>query len=240
MTERETAVEQPPEGEEEQVIEDHSVEDYEKLLANRGEEADQLGMKQGDIVHEPDDKAPFPMGVSELLGAGERWIYDTKTGDRSRCNANMLGYKLRERPASYGGMPRWTLTKPKNVVKREGIKCILHADDPDRAVWDGLGLPQCDQDGSTKGASGLKSEYKLRRHMEKRHKNSWEVIKDYWDDIAAEEEQKARDEEREAQRLQMEVMRTLISGQQQQPVAAGAAAEEETDAKQRGTETPTE
>ncbi len=115
-----------------------------------------------------DGEAPVPMTPLELKSAGYTYIYDTKTGERSLTNNNMLVMQLgKKRP---DGTPYFTTTDPGIRPKVGQIKCLLHPDNPDRKTYDRMGLPVCRK-------SNLVNEWQLQRHMEKRHRAEFDAIK---------------------------------------------------------------
>ena len=134
------------------------------------------------IVHKGDEEIPAPM-VAKLKSAGYVFIYDTKTGEQSLTNRNMLPTQLKKKRAD--GSLVFTTVKPKKTPKRGTHKCLLHADDPNRSHYDELGLPVCKKDN-------LMSPFQVRRHMEKRHKMEWAAIQQEKQDIKEEEERKLR------------------------------------------------
>ncbi|MDO8704765.1 MAG: hypothetical protein Q7J84_07450, partial [Sulfuricaulis sp.] len=70
--------------------------------------------------------------------------------------------------------------------KRGAVKCLLHADGPNRAEYDALGFAVC-------GKPNLTSPFQLRRHMQVRHKVEWSTIEE-------ERQRKEKEEERAFQR----------------------------------------
>jgi len=107
------------------------------------------------------------MEVGEVLSAGQVYIYDTRTGDRSICNRNNLAHNLtKKRP---DGSLVFTTVKPKVQPKRGTHLCMLHKDYPGRHKYDELGLPYCPKDN-------LMNPFQVRRHMQKRHKVEYAAI----------------------------------------------------------------
>jgi len=137
------------------------------------------------IVHRGDNEVPAPMVISTMESAGWVYIYDTRTGERSITNRNMLPTQLQKvRP---DGSRVFTTVKPKVTPKRGTLKCLLHPDSPDRARFDEMGLPVCMK-------SNLTSPYHVRRHMEKRHQAEWAILEQ-------EQRDKERDEDRNFRKL---------------------------------------
>ena len=144
-------------------------------------------IKVKDVLEKGDGEVP-PTMVTELSSAGWVYIYDTKTGDRSLCNRNMLRQHLRKKRPD--GSTVFTTVDPGFRPPKGKLKCMLHKDSPDRELYDELGLPSCTKDN-------LKSKYQVIRHMQKRHKMEWETIEQMRKD-------KEKDEDRMFQRLLME------------------------------------
>lgn len=147
------------------VIEQENAELIEKML-REAEKADEPGSADR-IINRGDSTNPAPMVVTEIKSAGYSYVYDTKTGERSTVNNNMLPSQLRKKRPD--GSFVFTLKKPDIEVKRGTYKCMLHASDPNRAYYDTLGLPVCPKDNLT-------APVQVRRHMQKRHKMEWEII----------------------------------------------------------------
>ena len=131
----------------------------------------------------------LPAGVVELKSAGYVYIYDTLSGEPSMVNRNMIPSKLQlKRPdGSFVFSLRQTV-KP----HRGTLKCMLHADDPNREHYNSIGLAVC-------GKSNLTSPFQVERHMQKRHRQEWEAIK-------SEKEHREREEDRDLQRKMVEAM----------------------------------
>lgn len=156
-----------------------------EAMVDRAEKAEESGsMKAGDVISRGDEKAPAPMVVSQVSSAGYYWIYDTRTGERSKANKNMIPQLLRaKRP---DGSLIFTITKPPFEPKRGTIKCMLHKDDPNRKHYDEMGLPTCI-------AGSIPSKHQLVVHMQKKHKTAWEAIE-------YERKERERQEDRELQK----------------------------------------
>ncbi len=112
---------------------------------------------------------PVELTITELTSAGYTYMWDTRTGERSLTNNNMLRQQLQKKRPD--GSFVFTLTNPNIKVKRGEYKCMLHQDDPKRAEYDKLGLPVCKK-------SNLTNPYEVRRHMQKRHPSAWEAIEE--------------------------------------------------------------
>jgi hypothetical protein len=164
------------------------TENNETLLAdmmNRRDKAPEPSI--GDkIVNRGDDKVPAPMVFNKVLSAGYTYIYDTKTGDRSRTNNNMLLAQLKKK--NKDGTQRFTTVKPPFSPPKPAVKCLLSASNPNRPLYDKMSLPVCEK--------ALINDFQVRRHMMKRHKMEWEAIEQ--ERIKAEKQ-----EDREFQRMMM-------------------------------------
>ena len=145
----------------------------EKILDAEAVEEPQLAIEKDKDI----DVEMIPM---QLKSAGYVIIYDTKTYEPSICNRNSLRHNLQKKRPD--GSIVFTTVKPEQKPKRGTLKCMLHAESPNRDYYDSLGLPVCLK-------ANLTSPYQVIRHMQKRHKVEYATIK--------EEEQR---EERERQR----------------------------------------
>ena len=122
------------------------------------------------VIHRGDEGQPAPMTLAELTSAGWVYIYETKTGERSKCNRNMLPQLLKVK--NKDGTLRFTTVKPLSPpfpIRVGHLKCLLHSDNPNRVHYDELGLPACRK-------SNLTSPYMITQHMRKRHPVEWATI----------------------------------------------------------------
>lgn len=137
-----------------------------------------------DILHKGDETLAAPMMVSSLISAGWVEVWDTQNFERSIVNRNMLPAQLKKKRLD--GSLVFTTINPGRSPRRGGLRCYLHADDPQREHYDSLGLAVC-------GKSNLTSQFQRKRHMQRRHKDEWETIEE-------ERERKEKAEDREFQR----------------------------------------
>lgn len=106
---------------------------------------------------------------TKLTSAGYSYIYDTITGDRSKTNNNMLPAQLRKKRPD--GSLRFTTVKPNFIPSGGTLKCNLHKDNPNREIYNDMGLPVCKK-------HNLTSPFQVKRHMQKRHPMEWAAIED--------------------------------------------------------------
>ena len=106
--------------------------------------------------------------LNTLQSAGWVYVWDTRTGERSICNRNMLAKQLQKKRPD--GSLVFTTVEPDIKPFRGALKCMLHAEGPDRKHYDEIGLPVCRK-------SNITSPYQVERHMQKRHPAEWAVIK---------------------------------------------------------------
>ncbi len=110
------------------------------------------------------------MMISKLAGAGVAFIWDTRTGERSRTNNNMLPTQLSK--LRDDGSLVFTQRDPGITPKRGNLKCLLHPelrrDHPEYDTW---GLLTCSK-------SNLASPQDVKSHMQMRHKREWATIED--------------------------------------------------------------
>ena len=139
------------------------------------------------VIHKGDSEVESPMVMTQLTSAGYVYIWDTRTGERSITNRNMLPTQLKKKRPDESNV--FTTQKPNIVPVRGTLKCMLHADSPNRKHYDELGLPVCRK-------SNLTSPYQVTRHMQKRHQMEWATLE--------QEKKDAQEKEnRDFQRLMM-------------------------------------
>ena len=163
------------------------MEDTNTMLEEKmrdAEKVDEPGeLAQHPIIHKGDEMLPAQM-TATMESAGYVYIYNTKTGDRSLCNRNMLARKLQQKRPD--GSFVFTTVKPKITPRVGTYKCPLHRDALNRKHYDDLGFPVCSKDN-------LLSPFHVRRHTQKRHKIEWSAMEE-------ERLETEKQEEREFQR----------------------------------------
>jgi len=153
-------------------------------MVRDAERAEEPGKEDSRIINKGDAELPIPM-VMSIKSAGYVYIYDTRTGERSLTNRNMLPSQLKKRRAD--GSVVFTTISPGIKPARGTLKCTLHADGANREHYDELGLPVCRK-------ANLTSPFQVKRHMQKRHPVEWATIEE--ERVAAEKE-----EDRDFQRM---------------------------------------
>lgn len=124
----------------------------------------------------------------KTMGDDIVYVYDTLTGQRSMCLKYMLPQQLKKKRKD--GTRVFTVFDPEIEQKSGMFKCLLHPENENREHYDELGLATCNK-------SNLVSEYHMNRHMQKKHKDEWNVIQ-------AEVIKKEKEEERNFQRSLLE------------------------------------
>ncbi|MDO8706413.1 MAG: hypothetical protein Q7J84_15850, partial [Sulfuricaulis sp.] len=110
----------------------------EMMEAEKAPEPGTLHIK--DILHRGDEDVPVPIVLGALESAGYAFLYDTKSGERSLTNRNMLQAQLKK--TREDGSRVFTTRVPRDAKgkliepKRGAVKCLLHADGPNRAEYD--------------------------------------------------------------------------------------------------------
>ena len=171
----------------EKLVEEQMLDAQEAIAAKANVDKDELKAAQKLGVES--------MEVTEVLGPGYVYIYDTKTGDRSICDRNNLNHNLRKtRP---DGSRVFTTVKPSVTPVQGTHLCMLHPNFPERAHYDELGFAKCPKDNLT-------STYQVRRHVEKRHKAEYAAIKD---EIAQREKAEARADRERDRELQEAILK---------------------------------
>ena len=156
-------------------------------MLNRGTSAPEPGAEEDRVIHKGDDNIPMPIVRSSLTSAGYTYIYDTRTGERSVTNNNMLRAQLRKKRPD--GSRVFTTIKPSFEPEKGQFKCLLHPEDSNRAHYDYLGLPVCH-------TAHIPSPFHVRQHMQKRHRVEWQVI----------EEERKEQERQDDKQFQREVL----------------------------------
>jgi len=143
----------------------------EQLIEEKMREAENI--KETPIEFDGENKTAKGIGVeymtaAESVGPGDVFIYDTLTHEKSMCRRTNLAHKLKlKRP---DGSSVFTTVKPTKLPKRGTLKCMLHPDER-KPLYDDWGFPTCMK-------SNLTSPFQVRRHMQKRHKQEYEAIKE--------------------------------------------------------------
>jgi len=164
----------------------------EEKIKNAEVAAEPGGVELGGFEHKGSDDVPATMTLTELSSAGWVYIYDTKTGDRSLCNRNMLAPHLNKKRVD--GTYVFTTTPPAIKPRGGTFRCMLHRDSSLRVYYDTLGLPVCPKDN-------LSSQFQVTRHMQKRHKQEWQTL----------EQERIDTEKREDRAFQREII-NRVSG----------------------------
>lgn len=141
------------------------------------------GDKPGTVV----ERGDTPTVLRSVNSAGYCNIWDTRTGEKSVTNMNMLPAQLKKKRED--GSRVFTTVDPGITPFRGSIKCLLHPEGEDRAHYDGLGFGVCRK-------SNLVSQFHLERHMAHKHKDEWATIQ-------KEREDQKREEDREFQRAML-------------------------------------
>ncbi len=150
---------------------------------------------EAPVIVEPSNDPDFTQTAMPVLSAGYDWIYDPRTGERSKAINYMIPSLLKLKDAD--GKPRFVKDKPPITPPQGQWKCMLHKDAPNRKHYDEIGLAVCP-------AGHLSSRYQRDRHMQKKHKTEWGLIQTELMEKTNAEEREARKEDREFQRKLME------------------------------------
>jgi hypothetical protein len=123
-------------------------------------------LKPGDVIHHGDADAPYPMVTHESAGPAKVFIYRTNTGEKKTTTTNLLQGVLKKRFSmdhpTHPGERAFATVDPGFRLAQGTIKCRLHKDDPNRSLYDFMGLPICTK-------SNITSNYQRDLHMEKKH-----------------------------------------------------------------------
>lgn len=122
-------------------------------------------------------------------------IYHTQTGSPRRLpklyarTALLKRFRLKDGAELAGRFV--FVSKDPGIWKLGSVKCLLHPDRPERALYDALGYPICK-------SKHFPSEYEASRHLENDHNATFERIADI-------KQQEERDEDRQ---LQLDALRS--------------------------------
>ena len=153
----------------------------EKTIEEKMRDAEAVAEDQLEIEGKVDEVEY--MTPAEVLSAGQVYIYDTKTGERSVCRRNILAHKLGLRRPD--GSLVFTTIRPNINPKRGHLRCMLHPDER-KPMYDTWGFSTCKK-------SNLTSPFQVRRHMQKRHKQEYEAIKEEETRIEKDKERQLRE-----------------------------------------------
>jgi len=148
----------------EKVIEDANIE---QMIRDIQQVPEPGTTKPGQVLSDGKDTEGVPVTVGAISSAGYVMVYDSRTGEPSLCNKNMLPAQLKKKRED--GSYVFTLNKPAIKLKRGQLKCILHPDNPKRAHYDEMGLPVCKK-------ANLINQFQVTRHMEHKHKDEYKAI----------------------------------------------------------------
>ena len=193
-----------------QVAEMQSDALYEQLL--KANAAPEPGMQAGQGINrnaareiglnDPSGQLSVPMVASQVESAGYTLVYDQASGETSVVNNNMLKQALNKLHPETGRV-MFGLRPPAGVTPFRGkLKCRLHADDPERGLWDEMGFTRC-------GTANLRTPHVVTRHMETRHKQEWRAIKE-----------REAEQEKQEQRAERKALMQLVSKGAAAPPAA--------------------
>ncbi len=139
----------------------------EEMMA--AQKAPEPGSADSAIIHKGDAEIPMPLMKTYLTSAGYSYIWDSKTGERSLTNNNMLPTQLKKLRLDKTRV--FTVFDPHITPKRGVFKCMLHPEAPNREYYEGLGFTACPK-------SNLTSKFQVNRHMQKRHPMEWATVEE--------------------------------------------------------------
>ena len=178
-----------------QDVANFSAEDNNAIIEEmlKAKPAPEPGAFMGDrIIHSGDTDLPVPMIADSLVSAGHVYVYDTKTGEESQINRNMLGFQMMKTHPD--GTRAFTLKKPDITPARGSLLCMLHPDAPNRKEYDRWGFKVCPK-------ANLMTEADVEQHMKARHKREWATI----------EKERVRGEKEADRALQRETLKAMTA-----------------------------
>lgn len=133
--------------------------------------------RTAEVIHQGDAAQPAPM-VMTVQDEGLCIIYESTTGEPVTCLRYMLSTLLQAK--NKDGSRRF-VTSTSKIPYRGSLKCLLHAENPERQHYNELGLPVCRK-------SNLTAPYMIEQHMKRRHPTAWAIIERERMDVEKEEQ----------------------------------------------------
>ena len=163
----------------------------EEMLRDAEEAGEPGDMVAGQVIGRSEAST---LTTSQLQSAGWVYVYNVQTGSESVINRNMLPQQLEKRHAD--GSYLFSTQRPADAPRANGnIKCTLHADGPDRAKYDGMGLIVC-------AKSNLLTDTDRDTHVRRRHPRAWATLE-------GEERRQEREDTRTDRRAMMEILNAI-------------------------------
>ena len=163
----------------------------EEMLRDAEEAVEPGDMVAGQVIGRSDE---MTLTTSQLQSAGWVYVYNVQTGSESVINRNMLQQQLEKRHTD--GSYLFSTQRPANASRPNAtVKCTLHADSPDRAKYDGMGLIVCDKDN-------LLTEVDRDNHVRRRHPRAWATLE-------GEQRRQEREDTRTDRRAMMEILNAM-------------------------------
>ena len=103
------------------------------------------------------------MVISDLESAGWTYLYPVQTKERSLVNNNAVAEQMKLRDEN--NVPVFTQVYPGEPWRGE-FKCFLHADQPEREMFNQMGFPVCER-------KAIPSKYQAELHGHNRHRQEW-------------------------------------------------------------------
>ena len=163
----------------------------EEMLRDAEEAGEPGDMAPGQVIGRSDE---MTLTTSQLQSAGWVYVYNVQTGSESVINRNMLQQQLEKRHTD--GSYLFSTQRPAGIpTPNATVKCTLHADSPDRAKYDGMGLIVC-------AKSNLLTETDRDTHVRRRHPRAWATLQ-------GEEKRQDREDDRTDRRAMMEILKAI-------------------------------
>ena len=138
-----------------------------------------------------------PDGISvQQIPSRNTTIWHVPTGEERLIPIDLVADALAEMDEH--GQPVFSMT-PVSLVNIGKVKCRLHRDDPDRELWDSMGLRSCSKED-------LDNTFQRRNHLRRVHKLESEAIEAHEQDIQA---QKWQAEQQEVRRFNQELLSSM-------------------------------
>ena len=159
------------------------------------------------VDHGTPDTEETPEGLSvQQIPSRNTTVWHVPTGEERVIPIDLVAGALAEVDEQGNHVFSMTPVPLENVGT---VKCRLHRDDPDRELWDSMGLRSCPKDD-------LDNVFQRRNHLRRVHKLESEAIEAYEQDAR---EQKWQEEQRETRKFNQDLLSSMRDAVASRPIA---------------------
>ena len=181
-----------------------------EILQVQSDDPEMQRMAQEFVNHvdvSPAVTEQIPGGISvQQIPSRNMSIWHVPTGEERVIPIDLVNDALAEVGAQ--GQPVFSLT-PVVLANVGNVKCRLHEDDPDRELWDSMGLRSCTKDD-------LDNVFQRRNHLRRVHKLENEAIEAYEQET---NERKWQAEQQESRQFNQQLLSSMRDIAASRPIA---------------------